>query len=257
MKKYIKIFLSILILSLVFVYNTVDAEEVYKNEETGYSVYIDDDVDILTTEEEEKLKDDMIKITSYSNVAFVSVDNLARNSTDSYAIDYYNKTFGGSNVKGTMFIVNMTENNRFMLIRSNGGIDKIITNAKSDIITDNYYKYAKSKDYYECAKGVYSQIYTLLDGGKISEPMRHISNFILAIYISFIFCYMIVMNTVKQKKQNRLNTYENTFDMKDINATYIGQKKVYSPQSSSSGGGSSGGGGGGGGGGGSSGGHSF
>jgi uncharacterized protein len=85
--------------------------------------------------------------------------------------------------------------------------------------------------------------------------MRHISNAILAIYLSFIVCYIIVMNTVKQKKQVNINNYDSTFEMKNVAAEFIGQRKVYSPQSSdSSGGGSSGGGGGGGG---SSGGHGF
>ena len=69
------------------------------------------------------------------------------------------------------------------------------------IITDNNYKLAANKKYYQCAKGVFDQIYTLLDGGKISEPMRHISNSILAIYVSFMICYFIVMNKAKVKKQ--------------------------------------------------------
>ena len=252
MNKYIKLILSAFIISLLFIGNNVYADERYYNEDTGYKVYIDDYADLLTDEEEEKLKDDMIKVTEYANVAFVTSNEITTD-TDTFAKSYYITTFGDTNVKGTMFVIDM--NNRWLLIRSNGGIDKIITNAKSDIMTDNNYRAARAENYYECAKGVYDQIYTLLDGGKISEPMRHISNAILAIYLSFIVCYIIVMNTVKQKKQVNINNYDSSFEMKNVAAEFIGQRKVYSPQTSdSSGGGSSGGGGGGGG---SSGGHGF
>ncbi len=145
---------------------------------------------------------------------------------------------------------------RYMYIRNNGGIDKIITNQKSDLITDNNYIYATNKEYFECASRTFDQIYTLLEGGKISEPMRHISNSILAIYIAFMFCYFILMNKVKVKKQIKLKKYNKSFEVGTGDAKYIGDRKVYTPPSSSGGsGGSSGGGGGGGGG--SGGGHSF
>ena len=254
MNKYIKLILSAFIISLIFIGNNVYADERYSNEDTGYKVYIDDYADLLTDEEEEKLKDDMIKVTEYANVAFVTSNEITTD-TDTFAKSYYITTFGDTNVKGTMFVIDM--NNRWLLIRSNGGIDKIITNAKSDIITDNNYRAARAENYYECAKGVYDQIYTLLDGGKISEPMRHISNVLMAIALSVLLGYLIVSGSTKVKKQIELKNYASTFALANANATFIGDHKVYCPPSDSGGGGSSGGGGGGGGGGGSGGGHGF
>ena len=142
-------------------------------------------------------------------------------------------------------------------------IDETIrrTDNKADIITDNIYKYASRKEYYECAYNAFDQIETILDGGKIAEPMRHISNAVVSIVLAFFVNFFIVLGASKIKKANAAEIIKNCdveFEASNVSGSKTGTHKVYSPVSESSGG-SSGGGGGGGGGGfsGGGGGHSF
>ena len=103
-------------------------------------------------------------------------------------------------------------------------------------------------------------MYTLLAGGKILEPMRHISNAVLAIVFSFFTTFLIVLagSKIKKAKVNEIvNSCDVAFSATNVTGIKTGTHRVYSPVSESSGGSSGGGGGGGGGSSGGGGGHSF
>ena len=223
----------------------------------SYKIVIDDMADLLTEEEEEKLIDDMRPMTEYGNAIFVSV-NVNNYSADSFARSYYHDNYGTNN--GSLFLVDM--DNREIYIFSDGYNYNVITNSKAYIITDNIYRYASNEEYYDCASVAFSQMSTLLSGGKILEPMRHISNGFVAIVVSFFTTFLIVLGSsgIKKAKYNEIiNNSEVSFSATNVTGVKTGTHRVYSPVSESSGGGSSGGGGGGGGGGssGGGGGHSF
>ena len=80
---------------------------------------------------------------------------------------------------GTVFLIDMSQ--RYIYIFSDGNNYKMITRAKSETITDNVYKYAVKEQYYQCAEKAYNQMYTVLEGGKIAEPMKYISNTLLSL----------------------------------------------------------------------------
>ena len=226
----------------------------YTNPNTNYKIIIQDDAQLLTDDEEAKLKDQMIKLTDYGNIAFVSVESNYT-SESAYAREFYHNHFGTAS--GTLFLIDM--DNRQIYIFSDGANYNVITSQKAYIITDNIYTYATNKDYYKCASEAFNQILTLLEGGKIAEPMRHICNFILAITISFLVCFMIVRRVSKIKEASDSEILKNCnvrFDIGEITGIKTGEHRVYNPHTDSS---SSGGGGGGGGGGssGGGGGHGF
>ena len=233
---------------------TTYGDNSYVNDETGYKLIIEDKADLLTPEEEINLKDTMIGITKYGHVGFVTLDDNPYGTAESFARNYSHQTFG-SYVSSTVFVIDM--DTRFIFLFNNGDIEKKISANKSEVITDNTFRYASSEDYFDCANETFKQVYTLLEGGKIREPMRHISNVVMAIALSVLLGYIIVSGSTKVKKQVILNNYASTFALANANATFLGDHKVYCPPSDSGGGGSSGGGGGGGGGGGSGGGHGF
>lgn len=230
-------------------------KEPVEMQENGYSIVIEDDANLLTAEEETKLLDKMKSLTQYGNIAFKSIST---NSTtaEAYARNYYHEKFGTDS--GTVFLIDMYT--RMIYIFSDGYNHSVITNGKANIITDNIYKYASNKDYYNCAYNAYDQMETLLAGGKILEPMRYISNIIISLVTAFFVNFLIVLNItrIKKAKNNEiLKDCDINFIINDVHGTKTGTHRVYSPQDS---GGSSSGGGGGGGGGGSSGGgggHSF
>jgi uncharacterized protein len=102
------------------------------------------------------------------------------------------------------------------------------------------------------------QMLALLEGRKIAQPMKYISNFLIATLLALIINYFIVMAVSKANKPSdeKLLKYMNhSLQVSNLAVEFSHQTRVYSPQESSSGGGGGGGGGGGSSGGG--GGHSF
>lgn len=234
----------------------VSAKPLYTNPETGYIVILEDDADLLTDEEESLLAEEMKAITAWGNVGFKSIDYNSTTAAN-YLESYYREQFGYKS--GTIFLIDM--DNRKIWFKNDGQISKVITNSYSDTITDNVYRYATEGDYYECAQKAYRQVSTLLSGNHIAQPMKYISNALLAIILALLLNYFIMRRMAKNNlptHRERLRNMNYHYNLTNTRADYINTTKIYDPVSSSSGGSSGGGGGGGGGGSsGSGGGHSF
>ena len=231
---------------------------VYTNSETGYSVIIEDDASLLSNDEKKQLAETMKDITPYGDVAFKSIDYNPY-STETYIERYYNSIFGTGS--GTVFLIDM--DNRNIWIYSDGSIYSTITTAYANVITDNVYTYASDKDYFTCANKAFIQEAALLHGRRISQPMKYISNALLAIAIAILINYFIVRQTSRVRKASDNEIVNGVFAnnaFNNVSVNFIRQTRTYSPRSSSSSGssgGHSGGGGGGGGHSGGGGGHSF
>lgn len=178
---------GLLLLSFVFIISPAFAyEPLYENPDTGYRAYIIDEADLLTDEEEfELLNEYMMAITEYGGVSFVTTysDN-AEKTAASFCYDLF------ANASGTTLLIDMGD--RKISIMSSGDIYKTITNNYGNIITDNIYRYAADEDYLGCAEAGFDQIRLKLEGKRIAEPMRYVSNFFLAIVLALIlnFCYV-------------------------------------------------------------------
>lgn len=214
----------------------------YTNEKTNYTAFIEDNANLLTREERNKLFEEMKPLTEYGHTAFVST---ASNSTsvENFADTYYHSHFGTQS--GTIFIIDMS--NRQIYIFSDGANYRTVSSAKAYSITDNTYRYATNKDYYGCASNTFKQILTILQGGKISEPMRYTSNIFIAISLAFFFSFLYILSKSKMSKASIKTIVDDCdieFNIGETSATKTGQHRVYSPQSSGSSGGGGGGGGG-------------
>jgi uncharacterized protein len=232
-----------------------DSFFVYTNPQTGYSVYIDDDQDLLTDAQEQALIEQMTVLTEFGNAGFISCENYST-STASYSAQRYASLFGSDS--GAILVIDMGQ--RMIYIKNNGAVSRVITNAYSNTITDNIYRYASDGDYYGCASACYSQIYTVLQGGKISQPMRYISAALLALVLGFLINYLFLRTVTRPGRASKdeiMDAAKVDFILRNPNAKYDYETKVYDPVSSSGGIGSRGGGGGFSGGGGSGGGHGF
>ena len=235
--------------------NTNTASGSYIKEEiNGNTLLIDDKAALFSEDEINSLHDIMKDSTQYGHIAFVTLNENSY-STQTFARDFYHTTFGTQS--GTLFVIDM--DNRYMYIFSDGQNYKVINSSKADSITDNVYKYATQGNYYKCASEAFSQIYTVLDGGKIAEPMKNICNVFLSLTFGFFLCffYATAVSRIKVASTKEImNNIKRNVSIQNIVPTKTGTRRVYSPQSDSSSGGSSGGGGGGGSSGG-GGGHSF
>ena len=263
-RKYSRILRSLLVFALIFSLLPCTVLAKGKNDrngsrlsetnsDTGYSVYVEDDADLLNDSEEQELLDDMYKVTEYSSAAFKTIDNNPYSDTAAYAEEYYRTMFGRDT--GVVFVIDM--DNRYLYIFSDGRSYGKITKSKARTITDNTFSHAKNGNYYACALETFDQIYKVLDGQRIAQPMKYIGNALLALLCALFINYLLVLSLSRAKRQNNDLMAQSAFKM--LNATHpqavkTHTTKVYNPSTSSSGGGGGGGGGGSSGGGG---GHSF
>ena len=221
--------------------NELEAHKI-KEEKNGNKIVIEDEAELLTPEQIKSLKEKMEPITEYGNVAFKTINNN-NTSTEYYAQEYFYSLFNDGE-DAVLFLIDM--DNRIIYMYSDGDIHrKYITNSKSKIITDNAYKYASNQDYYGCASTVFEQTYTVLEGGKIAEPMRHASNIVIAIVVAFFINFLIVLGASKIKsvrKEEILKNCDNEFSLTNLEGKRSGTRRKYSPISESSGSGFSGGG---------------
>jgi len=233
------------------------AEALYTNPETGYEVILEDDADLLTAEEEAVLAEKMKDITEWGSAAFKSIDENDT-TTANYIEGYYRELFGTES--GTVFLIDM--DNRNIWLKNNGAISRIVTDGYSDTITDNCYHSASRGDYSGCATEAFAEVETLLSGSRIAQPMKYVSNALLAGILALLLNYFLMRWASKNRvpgKGELLAGMQYHCTLTKPQAEHLEQIKRYSPQSSGSGGssGSSSGGGGGGGSSGSGGGHSF
>ena len=232
-----------------------DSFFVYTNPDTGYVIYMNDGNDLLSDAEEKQLISDMIPLTQFGNAGFLSCENYSE-STAKYSSRMYSALVGSES--GTLCVSDMGQ--RELYIKSNGAISRTVSNAYSNTISDNIYRYASEGDYYTCASKAFAQVYTLLSGGKIAQPMRYISAALLALILGLMINYLIVRTVSKPRKAGAgeiIDAADVDFRLRDPAAHHINTTKVYSPVRSSHSGGGSRGGGGGFSGGGSGGGHRF
>ena len=210
------------------------ASEVFCNTETGYHIYMDDEAELLSPAEEESLMKTMEPITSYGNVAFVSITDNPKNNAERYAKAYYEGHFNRESA--IVFLVDMET--RYLWIYTKGEIGKTITTAYANTITDNVYSYASDKDYLSCASVAFEQANDLLEGRRIAQPMKYISNALLAIVLALMINYFYVMARSRSSKASNSQVLNGIFSKVSITNTqtnFVNQTKRYSPQSSSSG----------------------
>ena len=225
----------------------------WKNPETGYAAYLDDTCDLLTAEEEQALLEDMKPISEYCNVTFFSGDD-GYGTAMQYAEETYRVYMNYDS--GVLLMVDMY--NRELTIYTDGEAYKVITPAKCRSITDNIYRYAVNGEFYSCASEAFAQSYLLLSGSRIAEPMKYISNLLIALCLAFLLTYLFVSTRSRAMKPTReelLRSIGASFRLQNPRAQAGKTTRIHSPRVIVSGGSGSRGGGGGHSGGG--GGHSF
>ncbi len=242
-------------LSLLFIFCIIIPTTAVYADSKG-TVIIQDNEGLLSSQEEVLLEKDMLPISKYGGVAFISVRQFDMD-TGKYAENEYRKLFGRDS--GTLFLIDMGERN--IWIFSDGAIYKTVTKAYANTITDNVYRYASRGEYYKCASEAFREISILLEGGKISQPMKHICNVIIALILAFLsnFIYLLIQrHKPAVSLKDAIAPMTSVVGVSVIARNLINTRRSRHVESSGGGGGSSGGGGGGGGGSsGGGGGHSF
>ena len=170
------------------------SSSVYQNSDTGYTAYIDDEEDLLSSSEKEELLKKLVPLTQYGNVAFLS--GRGDYSAAATIRDFYNEVFYGKS--GLIFFIDME--NREIRIQSGGAFYRTISSDVANSITDNVYVFASNGDYYRTAAVAFSQVKAKMEGRFVATPMRWISNFFLAIFLGLLFNFTMLLMTWKQNR---------------------------------------------------------
>lgn len=174
------------------------------DEEAAYRIVLEDDADLLDEKDKTELIQYMEQIQSYGHVAFKSIDQNPA-TTEEFAHQYYQQQFGTES--GIVFVID--KQNRYIWIHSDGAVSEIITDDYADIITDNVYTYATNKSYYYCAKQVYKQVYDLLRGEKIKQPMKYLSNALLGLVLSVLLHFVLIIGSSRIRQIRSRNLLKN------------------------------------------------
>lgn len=202
----------------------------YANPDTNYSAIVTDDANLLTSDEEDALLDDMKPLTEHGNILLCTTTNSGSMSTSEYAQKTYQNTFG-SNSDGSALAIDMQ--NRNIWIFSTGHSYDIITSSYADTITDNAYSYASNEQYYKCASVCFAQMYTLFSGQKIAQPMKYICNAFLALLLSLFLNYLFVKwmsSRYKAKTAPAEDFLEGTFYVTDPVIQVTGTSQTSAPE---------------------------
>lgn len=211
-------------------------EEVYINQDTGYKVFVEDSAQLLDAGEKRELASAMEDITAYGNAIFKTTDSSVWN-TASYAGEYYREKVGTDS--GILLLIDM--DNRMLWIHCDGDVYRVVTESYADTITDNVYSYATGGDYYQCAVQVYGQALALLDGNRIAQPMKYISNALLAMILALLLNYGLVCFATrigKPRRREMLGNAGNYFRYTEPQAFFVRESRTYHPRSGGSSGGS-------------------
>ncbi len=258
LKVIIGLFAVIIAMLLSLLFAQVAKAYDYTDPDTGNRIIIDDGAGVLTDAEIQMLAEDMKPALEYGHIMFITADESHSSGINYYAASIYHSYFANG-VSGTMVIIDFY--NRDFYIFSDGKNYDVLTKAKANVITDNNYKSLSNADYYEGARNTFAQIISVLGGGRIAAPMKHISNAILAILLGMLICAIIIGATMGVKKAPPIDLVKmaavNLFNVKAVTKKTTTTKTRVSSSSgggggffsggggSSSGGGFSGGGGGG------------
>ena len=229
-----------------------DAYLAYRDKEKGDSaqthadqVTVLDGVDMLTPEEEEKLKADMLPLTAYFPAAFATTEDTGGTSAERYSLRLYNELFDARGGILFLFDFDTTDSDgRQLYIRVSDLSDKL-TVAKCNTITDNIYTYARDGEYYECARRAFYEMNEVLSDRPVPEPMKHKSNLLIAACIALLIVFLVSHQRTRIKKPGEVYLLDKNMT-KQVSLTNAGARLIrhYRYRNASSGGGGGGGGGG-------------
>ena len=167
----------------------------YTDEKTGFRAVVQDEYDLLTDEEEQKLLKDVIPLTAYTNVAFWSTAKASTESAAEWNAEEKHIELFGSGTNGIVFMIDMEL--RYDYLETWGWIQEHISDSTAEIITNNVRSDMQARRYYSAAASVYKQVYGKVMGQKIAEPMRYLSAISIGIMCGLLFALAL---TLKKRK---------------------------------------------------------
>ena len=170
------------------------------NESTGYSAVIEDPAGLLRTGETEEVGAAMLPVTAYGHAGFLTCGAAEGDASSvlTKARRWGDSLFGSASPY-TVFMIDMST--RRLGIYSSRGLYSLLTTARANTITDNVYQYATFGEYAACAKEAFTEMSRVMAGEKIAEPMKQVSNILLALICAILISYLVISARMKKEQE--------------------------------------------------------
>lgn len=170
------------------------------NERTGYDAVIVDEADLLSSSEETKLLDEMYPLTEYANIAVYTVSTSTTMKDYERARQKRVELFG-TDANAAIFTIDMYL--RRIVIQRRGNMEKFFNNSRANNITNNVASLATQKKYYSVCSTAMRQMLAVIEERNVPEPMRYLSNAVIALMLGCITAFAIAVLTsssIRKKK---------------------------------------------------------
>ena len=160
---------------------------IWKNSKTGFRVVIEDDIDLLTSDEERKLLEDMIPMTEYGSIAFWSTRGEA-SEVRTKADEKLDALFGEESA--SVVVINKALPQ--LSIQSRGSLAGMIPSAKADGIISRGKTDLSRGLYYDTVSGTFSRMNAQIQSAKTASHIRVIIVLCLSLVIGLSLAYAVL-----------------------------------------------------------------
>lgn len=216
---------------------------------TNYSVYVYDNADLLSSEEEIALKQSYQKyaINESLDIVFLTYSDANGKSTMTYTDDFYDGLEGDYRHadNGVLFAIDM--DNREIYINTVGIAISKLTDDEIDMFLDYGFEEISNEKYFECLDIMSEKALTNMFGMKYAGFWAlFFQSFWISIGVSILIIVLLFLVHNKANHNSSVEIYltENSYKVKNKNTIYLGSHDrvdygYYKSSSSSSSGGSS------------------
>ncbi len=169
----------------------------WRNSSTGYQAVIEDEINLLTSQEERQLLDEMIPLTEYGNVAFWSTREYASGKLSQAEARRYALFELQS---ASILVINM--NLRTVTIQSYGKLSDVITVSRANSITSHVGGNLTDGRYYSVSADAFSRMNSLMRAERIAQPMKVLSEICIALMVGLLLVLKCVLTYVTTYKKN-------------------------------------------------------
>ena len=172
---------------------TGSAETDAETKNTDYRLYMQDDADLMTDEEEQRLLGVMEGLLPRANVAFLSTRS-GGGSTSQKALDYRDNILRlPRQIPLILLIIDMQ--NREIYLFSQGEVEKVVTRSSATAITEEAAVYLKKGNYYLGAEKAFDLTKDLFATRTVSSPMRLAAALIAAPALGLLAAAMVMLRS--------------------------------------------------------------
>lgn len=164
-----------------------------------YGITLRDEAELFSQQERASLEKTMEQLTAYCPVALLTTRDARGLSTAALAERVYEALYAPKK-NSVLFLIDL--DNRSLWIEAGDELE-LLSVGMCDSITDNVYRYASEGDYCRCAREAFRQMRTVLAEGKVPQPMKHLSNLLIALCLGLMAAFWAAAreNDVKRPQE--------------------------------------------------------